>query len=79
MNPDDRPGHDKFRRLEPDPKIPGWKCYLGGRCGFELHPGKRTLGCINVDKDDPAAMKKYDALDKMLKNDEGKNTLKVVP
>jgi hypothetical protein len=49
MNRDDRPEHAgrNFWRLEPVPKIPGWKCglpFVGSRCGFEFHPGSVSLG-----------------------------------
>jgi RHS repeat-associated protein len=60
MNRDDRAGHSGFWRLEPNPKIPGWKCRLGlSRCGFELHPGSISLGCITTNKNDPNAMQQY--------------------
>jgi RHS repeat-associated protein len=78
MNRDDRPGHDMFWRLEPDPKIPGWKCRLGlERCGFELHPGGTSLGCITADKKNPDTMDDYRKVDDLLKRENGKNKLMV--
>lgn len=63
MNRDDRLQHAgmNFWRLEPVPKIPGWKCGFpfGARCGFEFHPGSLSLGCITADKTDPGVMKQY--------------------
>jgi hypothetical protein len=80
MNRDDRPGHDRFWRLEPTPKIPGWKCALGiERCGFEFHPGHVSLGCITVNSGDKAAMQQYDGLNELLNREDGNNTLTVVP
>jgi RHS repeat-associated protein len=79
MHPDDRPGHEKFWRLEPIPKVPWWKYYFAGaRSGFELHPGSRSLGCITTDKSDPDAMWQYDRLNDFLLN-EGNDTLEVRP
>jgi len=80
MNPDTRPGQTDRYRLEPQPTIPGWKVILGlERGGFELHPGHRTLGCINVLKDDPSAMQQYHQLQQLLDSQTGSNFLQVVP
>ena len=83
MNRDDRPGHEGFWRLEPDPKIPGWKCYAGKifgvRCGFELHPGGTSLGCITADKKSPDAMDMYRTINDLLNRENGRNHLVVVP
>jgi RHS repeat-associated protein len=85
MNADYRPYHEGFWRLEPDPKISGWKCYankysfgiIRKRCGFELHPGARSAGCITTDKDNPEAMKQYENLNDLLVHDNGNNKLLV--
>jgi RHS repeat-associated protein len=80
MNPDTRPGQTDRYRLEPQPTIPGWKVTLGlERGGFELHPGHRTLGCINVLKDDPNAMQQYQRLRQLLDSQTGSNFLHVIP
>jgi hypothetical protein len=82
MNEDDRPGHEGFWRLEPNPKIPGWECRLhwnGIRCGFELHPGGTSLGCITADKKNAAVMKQYGGINKLLTSENGKNSLTVTP
>jgi len=80
MNQDDRVGHEDFWRLEPNPKIPGWKCRFGlERCGFELHPGGRSLGCITADKKNLDAMKQYQDINALLNKENGANQLKVVP
>jgi uncharacterized protein RhaS with RHS repeats len=80
MNQDDRPGHEGFWRLEPNPKIPGWKCRLGlERCGFELHPGGISLGCITADKKNEDAMKQYQNVNDLLNREIGNNHLRVVP
>jgi RHS repeat-associated protein len=80
MNPDNRTGHAGFWRLEPNPKIPGWECRLGlARCGFELHPGSISLGCITTNKTDPNAMQEYDSVNNLLNQESGSNHLTVVP
>jgi RHS repeat-associated protein len=82
MNQDNRPGHEGFWRLEPNPSIPGWKCDLhwgGIRCGFELHPGSISLGCITTDKKNVNAMKRYAGVNKLLVSENGANTLVVKP
>jgi uncharacterized protein RhaS with RHS repeats len=80
MNRDYRAGHNGFWRLEPNPKIPGWKCSLGlARCGFMFHPGVMSLGCITVDKTDPDLMKQYLDVHDLLLKDEGSNSLTVQP
>lgn len=70
MNPDLRPGHDGFWRLEPNPKVPGWQCdaFLQ-RCGFELHPGTVSLGCITADKNDKSVMQQYNDINNLLWSD----------
>jgi len=80
MNRDDRSGHSGFWRLEPNPKIPGWKCDLGlARCGFELHPGSISLGCITTSKTDPTAMQQYNNVNVLLSQENGSNSLTVIP
>jgi RHS repeat-associated protein len=80
MNRDSRPGHEGIYRLEPIPKIPWWQYYSGlKRGGFELHPGTRTVGCINVLKTDPRALAQYDRLRKLLEAEDGRNYLLVAP
>lgn len=78
MNPDNRPGHDNYWRLEPNPTIPGWKCRLGlARCGFEQHPGTLSLGRITTDKSNKGAMQQYSNVNDLLNRESGSNTLKV--
>jgi type VI secretion system (T6SS) effector TldE1-like protein len=80
MNQDDRSGHAGFWRLEPNPKIPGWKCRLGlARCGFELHPGSISLGCITTNKTDANAMQEYNSINNLLNQENGSNHLTVIP
>lgn len=78
MNKDERKGKEGFWRLEPNPKIPGWKCYFGTRCGFQLHPGSISLGCITADKKDKEAIAKYNEIDELLLKEQGSNNLTVV-
>lgn len=80
MNKDDRPGHSNYWRLEPNPTVSGWKCMLGlARCGFMLHSGGVSRGCITTSKNDPTAMSQYMGINNMLNRDLGINTLSVVP
>jgi RHS repeat-associated protein len=80
MNRDDRKGHGGFWRLEPSPHVPGWKCRLGiSRCGFELHPGGISLGCITADKNDPNVMFQYNQINNLLNQEAGDNHLNVKP
>ena len=76
MNKDDRAGHSLWYRLEPVPSVPGWKCRLGiQRCGFALHLGHLSLGCINVNQNDSAAAGQYQRLLQMLDAEQGDNYL----
>ena len=80
MNPDTRPGQTDRYRLEPVPAIPGILVRLGlARGGMELHPGHRTLGCINALKDDPNVMNQYHQLQQLLNAETGNNWLLVYP
>lgn len=80
MNPDDRAGHENRWRLEPNPNVPGWKCLLRlARCGFNLHPGGVSLGCITANKNDPETMRQYDRINDLLRRESGRNTLGVGP
>jgi len=80
MNPDTRKGQTDRYRLEPMPAIPGILVRLGlARGGFELHPGHRTLGCINALKDDPNTMNQYHQLQQLLDSETGSNYLLVYP
>lgn len=79
MNRDDRPGNNLFWRLEPDPKISGWKYYLGARGGFLLHPGAISLGCITADESNPDAMAQYRLIHNLLRTETGTNYLRVTP
>lgn len=73
-------GHDRYR-LEPTPNdfISRANRWINrARGGFQLHRGRRTLGCINVKQDNPAAMKLYDELFLLLNMEESSgNTLTV--
>ncbi|KAF0190254.1 MAG: Sel1 domain-containing protein, partial [Gammaproteobacteria bacterium] len=80
INSDDRSGHEGFWRLEPNPQIPGWKCKTGlKRCGFMLHPGQVSLGCITVDPSNKNTMRQYNRIDRILQREDGSNTLTVTP
>jgi Protein of unknown function (DUF2778) len=77
MNPDNRPGHQNWFRLEPQPTIPRWEFWK--RKGFALHLGSRSLGCINANKNSPTATKQFQDLQRMLQMEAGNNYLLVAP
>ncbi len=78
MNQDDREGNEGFWRLEPDPPISGWKCRLGlNRCGFMLHPGTASLGCITANSKNTETMHQYGRIDRLLRKEKSANTLTV--
>ncbi len=80
MNKDNRLGHENWWRLEPSPKIPGWKVRLGlVRGGFAFHLGSRSAGCINADENNPVTVADFNNLHRLLLNENGQNTLKVIP
>lgn len=79
INQDNRDGHQGFWRLEPNPKIAGWKCATFARCGFQIHPGTTSLGCITADKNNFDTMKQYRKINNLLINENGDNHLDVTP
>jgi hypothetical protein len=83
MNHDTREGNELYWRLEPNPKKSWWQCNTAdgsaGRCGFMLHPGNVSEGCITVDGNDETAMRQYKNLHELLLQENGTNKLKVLP
>jgi hypothetical protein len=77
MNADDRPGHENWFRLEPQPTISWWEIWK--RKGFALHLGTLTLGCINVNKNSPSAVSQFQQIKSLLQSESGKNYLQVNP
>jgi hypothetical protein len=49
------------------------------RGGFELHIGTYTFGCINADKTNPGVVEQYHNMQILLKAEDGKNFLTVIP
>ena len=47
------------------------------RCGFELHPGGTSLGCITADKTNANTMNQYNTVNTLLNREVGSNTLTV--
>jgi hypothetical protein len=43
-----------------------------------LHPGRLSLGCITTDKNNKAAMQQYRAINQLLKQENGRNWLRVI-
>lgn len=56
-----------------------WYQCLFDRCGFLLHPGTVTIGCINANRNVPGVMNQYNKVDQMLLRDSGANFLLVNP
>jgi hypothetical protein len=55
-------------------------CRLGfKRCGFNLHLGKYSEGCITFDKNDPAAQWAFDIISNLFSADAPSNTVTVIP
>ena len=80
INEDNRLGHDDWFRLEPSPKIPGWRVLSGlERGGFAFHLGSRSAGCINANKNNQETVEQFRNLQNLLKRESGSNTLKVGP
>ena len=55
-------------------------CKIGlERCGFFLHLGTTSLGCITVQRGDEEARRQFESLSQMLKRDAPRNRMKVEP
>lgn len=81
MNRDARPEHraGKWWRLEAIPPVTGWEYYTGQkRSGMAMHAGTRSIGFININKNDPSAMRDYNTLNEMLLSEEGSNFMGVM-
>jgi RHS repeat-associated protein len=80
MNLDERPGHQTWWRLEPMPRVPGWKVRLHlARGGFAMHLGQSSLGCINIDRNNVDAAGRYSNLFNRLLGEWDRNILLVSP
>jgi hypothetical protein len=80
MNRDTRSCCLDHWRLEPNPPVKWWEYYSGlRRNGFKLHPGGFSLGCITASNNDSQAMHDYDWVHQLLMQEDGNNTLVVVP
>jgi hypothetical protein len=56
-----------------------YECQGCPLCGFELHPGSISLGCITTDKKNVNAMKQYAVVNQLLVSEDGANSLVVKP
>lgn len=80
INEDGRPNHETWLRLEPVPRVAGWKVWTGlRRGGFAMHVGGNSAGCITVDRDNQEAVEDYLDLRTALLNEMPNNTLHVLP
>jgi hypothetical protein len=60
--------------------LDGLLCRLGlKRCGFNIHLGHFSEGCITFNRDDPNAIKEFDQISNLLSQDAPNNTLVVSP
>jgi hypothetical protein len=77
------PGREGWWALQStswQPGVDGVLCRLGlKRCGFNLHLGTYSEGCITFNKNDPSAVDAYRRLSEMFTNDAPRNTLTVIP
>ena len=63
-----------------DPGVDGLLCRLGlKRCGFNLHLGTYSEGCITFNKNDPAAQDAFKKISDLFSADSPNNTLTVIP
>jgi len=62
------------------PGVDGVMCrLLLKRCGFNLHLGTYSEGCITFDKNDPTARDTFDKISTLFSADAPNNTLTVIP
>jgi RHS repeat-associated protein len=68
-----------FWRLIPDGTVPilsRLRCTFGdARCDFELHPGRRSHGCVTIDSTEISAIETYFDFNRMLQQDAPNNRL----
>jgi hypothetical protein len=81
LEPNTLPGHEGWWAAQSTSW--GWasgpSCRLGfSRCGYNLHLGSISLGCITFDKTNPDAVNEFDSVSDLLQND-APNTLTVLP
>lgn len=81
--PNTIPGRQGWWALQSKSWIPGVSgalCRLGlARCGYNLHLGTYSLGCITFPKIDPYAQQDFSSLANLLNADGPDNSLTVVP
>ena len=81
--PNEKPGREGWWALQSTswtPNVSGFECnYLGGRCGFNLHLGSYSLGCITFLADNPQAVSDFKAVTKLLLADWPNNLFEVKP
>jgi RHS repeat-associated protein len=77
------PGHQGWWALQSTswrPGTDGALCRLGlKRCGFNLHLGTFSEGCITFDKNDPVSVDTFNRISDLFTNDAPNNTLTVIP
>lgn len=62
------------------PGIDGLLCRIGlKRCGFNIHLGTFSEGCLTFDKNDPVAVSSYMRINDLFLSDSSGNALTVVP
>jgi RHS repeat-associated protein len=61
------------------PRVDGILCDLGlKRCGFDLHLGNYSEGCLTFDIKAPAAVASYNAISSLFRSDSPSNTITVI-
>jgi hypothetical protein len=83
VNANSLPGRQGWWALQSsswNPGTDGLLCRLGlKRCGFNLHLGTYSKGCITFDKNDPAAQDAFRQISNLFSADAPNNTLTVIP
>jgi RHS repeat-associated protein len=82
VNANTLPGRQGWWALQSsswNPGVDGLLCRLGfKRCGFNLHIGTISEGCITFDKNDPAATDAFNKISNLFSADSPNNTLTVI-
>lgn len=83
MSPNTKPGKEGWWALQSKnwvPNFSGFVCNeLGGRCGFNIHLGSFSEGCITFDIGNAAARSDFSDVSSMLSGDYPSNEIFVIP
>ena len=78
-----KPGREGWWALQSTswiPNVSGALCISGlSRCGFNIHLGSYSLGCITFNKNNSSAVQNFQNISNILNSDAPNNTLTVYP